>query len=113
MRKPRLAVVALAIPLVVFGYFGAVRIVASGSDRAGLDCYQRHDYTCARVRFGQAVDLVPSVAAYHHHFGMALYQQGLIDQAALEFREAVRIDPTHVNASKALTIAERARDSRH
>jgi Flp pilus assembly protein TadD len=57
----------------------------------------------AAERFAEAIRLDPNVAEYHCGFGLALAKLRLYDQAALEFQEALRLQPFYPKASRLLT----------
>jgi hypothetical protein len=61
----------------------------------------------ALASISDAVRLEPDVAKYRLSFGIALANCRRIDQAAIEFENALRLDPTLSKASQFLTRARR------
>lgn len=59
--------------------------------------------------FEQVVRTVPDFAAYHVLLGHALGQAGLTDQAARQFREAIKRDPRYKPAREGLVWADARR----
>ena len=66
----------------------------------------------AVAAFATAVKLKPNVGKYHYNLGLAYARLAHLDAAAAQFAEAVRLDPGDVEASRFLTLANRAMASR-
>jgi Flp pilus assembly protein TadD len=49
----------------------------------------------------------PGNASAHTNLGLVLAQQGQVERAVGELREALRIDPTQVQARTALEVLQR------
>lgn len=71
--------------------------------RDGLAVISSRPKDAARI-LGQTVELNPENAEYRNSFGAALANVGLYDQAAIEFREALRLRPGFQKASANLSL---------
>jgi tetratricopeptide (TPR) repeat protein len=71
----------------------------------GVTRFQRGDYRGAINYFSAAVAAAPTNPKYHYNLGSALARAGAIDQAATEWRETLRLDPTYREARTSLQWA--------
>lgn len=96
------AMVALAfVGLLCLGGCDARR--AARAHTLASACFDRKDFACAASEWGRAVELDPDDAKYRYDHGLALAQLRRYDHAAIEFREALRIQPSHEAASVMLS----------
>ena len=63
------------------------------STNSGRRLLQAGDIEGAISQFRSAINSAPNYAAAHFQLGMALRQQGKIDEAQKEFKQAVALDP--------------------
>lgn len=97
--------------------FAAAAIACSGqraeeANARGVELDQAGKYADAAHAFGKAVSLQPSVAKYHYNLGLVYARMNHFDEAEQQFRETLRIEPGHVNASRALSITVSSIQSR-
>jgi tetratricopeptide (TPR) repeat protein len=60
----------------------------------GLGYFNRGRYDSAYASFQRAVQISPENAAYRRYYGLTLLRLGAADEAASEFMQALRLDPT-------------------
>jgi tetratricopeptide (TPR) repeat protein len=77
----------------------------------GLAAESARDWKGAADAYSQAVRLEPSVAKYHCNLGIVLGRLGYYENATLEFREALRLDPGYRDAGYGLEIIARRLDT--
>jgi len=63
------------------------------STNSGRRLLQAGDVEGAISQFRAAINSAPNYAAAHFQLGMALRQQGQIEEAEREFKQAVALDP--------------------
>jgi serine/threonine-protein kinase len=68
-------------------------------------CDVAHDYTAAIAEFREAIRLKPDDTLAHRNLGIALRNQGKLDEAIAEFREAIRLEPDDARAHNSLGLA--------
>lgn len=85
---------------------------AERANKAGLVLLDRGDYREAIPFFARAVEIRPSMSKAHYNMGLSYAKLGHVDQAAACFRRALDADPANVAASRMLTRANAAIDSR-
>jgi len=71
-------------------------------DLLGVVRVLQHREIDAEKLFHHALKEKPAFAPAHAHLGLLYYQQGHVEQALPQLREAVRLDPTRRDASDAL-----------
>lgn len=62
----------------------------------------------AVASFAAAVKLDPDESKYHFNLGLAYAKMRHLDEASRQFAEAVRLDPSDIEASRLLTLTNRA-----
>jgi superkiller protein 3 len=50
------------------------------------------------AEYRKAIELDPKLAAVHHNLGLALHDQGKVDEAIAEYRTAIELDPKYAAA---------------
>lgn len=78
---------------------------AADANARGVECGRRGDFSCAAKEFAVAVQQDPNSAKYHYNLAFALAKRGLIDQAAMEARRSLEIDPAYSDSSRLLAWA--------
>ncbi len=68
-------------------------INASAHNSLGLCCLTSEDWEGATFRFRQATVLAPRVPDFRHNLAGALEKNGLLEEAAKEYREALALKP--------------------
>ena len=76
---------------------------AEQAHRRGYEAAKAKDWTEASNAFAEAVKLDPNVAKYRYNYALALAHRGHLEHAQMEAQEAIRIDPTHKDASALLS----------
>jgi len=73
--------------------------------RVGLQCMQSNDYVNAEQAFRKAVELDPKNVYGYNGLGIALANQGKLDEAIACYNEALRLDPDHAESHSNLGAA--------
>jgi TolB-like protein/DNA-binding winged helix-turn-helix (wHTH) protein/Tfp pilus assembly protein PilF len=60
---------------------------------AGIQLYFHHDWPAAERSFRRGIELNPNSAEVHHHYGRCLVLFGRDEEALVELRRAVELDP--------------------
>lgn len=71
----------------------------------GIAHSEKGDHAAAVKAFAEAVRLDPGVSAYHYNLGRSYVLMRHYDVAETHLREALRIDPSNVEASRLLSIS--------
>lgn len=85
----------------------AARIVSESEDaplRVGIDFFEKKDYENALAYFDLALDEDPMNAEIHYYMGMC-YKENNVDMAVTEFLNAIKLDPTYIDAYYMLGVA--------
>ena len=89
--------------------FMAVLVVGCAGQSAerhresGKAALAKGDIKAAHVEFAAAVKADPASAVHHYNLANVLARRGLYDQAIIETKEALRLDPGYAKASQLLT----------
>lgn len=89
------------------GHAKAVRLVDDG-----IALSKQGKAREAATVYGQAIEADPSLPEAHYGLGRELAQLHHLDEAAAEFKEALRLRPAFLEASEALTRVTAAIESR-
>jgi|SRR6185436_2655751 len=81
---------------------------ASSWNRKGFELAQAGRYADAVAAYGKAVEINPGLADAHYNMGLNYLRLRHPDQAAACFRKALDLQPGDVEASRGLTLANRA-----
>lgn len=79
--------------------------IAAGYADLGLAYLSTLEFVAARGAFEQALALAPRVAEYHYHLGTVLHVQQEVEAAISSFDRAIALDPDHVRARWAKSLA--------
>jgi tetratricopeptide (TPR) repeat protein len=89
---------------------GSLQAVALNNE--GVELQKAGDLRGALAKYSAALELNPSHFGFRLNYGLALSGLGRWNEAILEFREVLRLDPGNTGATKALYIAlDRAGES--
>ncbi len=87
---------------------GGQQAEAEAAFRAGLSAAQAGRLSDAKSQFERVVQLAPAIAAGHSALGAVLVQQGNFAQAAVELRQALRLNGADASAKLNLGLAAAA-----
>ncbi|MCX6581925.1 MAG: tetratricopeptide repeat protein [Candidatus Aminicenantes bacterium] len=85
----------------------SARIVSKSVDaplRVGIDFFEKRDYENALTYFDLALDEDPMNAEIHYYMGMC-YKENNVGMAVTEFINAIKLDPTYIDAYYMLGVA--------
>jgi tetratricopeptide (TPR) repeat protein len=107
MRRSVLALVAVVTFGCVSGHAKAIKLTdrgialsKDGKTREAIDAY------------GRAIEADPSLPEAHYGLGYEFARMRHLDEAAAEFREALRLRPGFIEASESLTRVSAAIEAR-
>lgn len=93
----------------VLGLLAAASAAGADLDQAGRAAYARGDYTTAERLFGEAVSRRPKDPVVRYHRAVALFALGRWSEAAAEYENALRLNPTPDVAEASLEGLRRVR----
>jgi Flp pilus assembly protein TadD len=70
--------------------------------------FRLHNYEAAGEAFRKAIAIKPDYANAYNSLGMALANQGQLEEARAEFQTALQVDPRHRSAAENLARLEAA-----
>lgn len=106
---------APSAPAPASGWLGWFQTKSQRAEQAsgrGETCLAQRNTRCAVTAFSEAIAAQPSMAKYHYKLGVALGRAGVPDQAADEFRAALKLDPALPDARRCLALATRLIEDR-
>ena len=76
----------------------------------GVSAHQHGRRDRALECLARAVDVQPTIAAFHYHHGLAHHALGHVDEAITAYRRALELDPTFASALNNLGVALASQD---